>query len=677
MQALRAVAVLLVVLYHLWPARLTGGYVGVDVFFVVSGFLITSHLHREIATRGTVSLTAFYARRARRLLPAAVLVLLATAAATYLFLPVTRWTATAWELLASTFYVQNWVLAGKAVDYSASGAAASAVQHFWSLSVEEQFYLVWPPMILLLLLLARRLPSVRRDDLVLGGILGVTVLSFGYSVYATATDPAAAYFVTPTRVWELGAGAVLALWGLRARPRPAHRRPRPGRGLALRWAGFAAILAAAVTLSSQSAFPGYLALLPVLGTVAVIAAGDTGRRDPSSPVIRSSPVQFLGDVSYSLYLWHWPAIVIAPFVLTRDLRATDKVLLLVLCVLLAWLTKVAVEAPSQRWRLLARPAGTAAFTVVAMVLVSGVALLQWNEVRQQAADAQAALTAAQDDPCFGAAALAPDAPGCADVFAAPDSTTLVEGDEPWFETSACDVVEVPLRVATCRYGSGEPVATVALVGDSHAEHWRGAVHRVAEAMNWEVVEMFRGGCPVTPSVVLSFNGAPMDTDGCHAWGRKVDERLAEEAPDYILTSAFAGAFLFDSPDPGESLERGSAGFAETWDRWAAQGAQVVVLRDIPATGGRNVPECLATHDDDPLECARPRSEAVTPDAMTVAMEQVTSDRVDLIDLTDHFCDESTCYAVIGGSLVYYDYNHISAQFSRSLAPFLLERLSAI
>ena len=155
-QALRALAVMLVVLYHFWPHRLSGGYVGVDVFFVISGFLITSHLYREITTTGRIRLSAFYARRARRLLPASMLVLLVTGVATFVFLPVTRWVATAGDILASTFYVQNWMLAARAVDYSASADAASAVQHFWSLSVEEQFYLVWPVLLLLLALLHRR-----------------------------------------------------------------------------------------------------------------------------------------------------------------------------------------------------------------------------------------------------------------------------------------------------------------------------------------------------------------------------------------------------------------------------------------------------------------------------------------------------------------------------------------
>jgi hypothetical protein len=197
-------------------------------------------------------------------------------------------------------------------------------------------------------------------------------------------------------------------------------------------------------------------------------------------------------------------------------------------------------------------------------------------------------------------------------------------------------------------------------------------------MNWQVVEAFKGGCPVTPARVLSFNDSPMDTEGCRAWGDQANLMLAAEAPDYVFTSSWAGAFSFD-PDRERSLEIGSQAFAQTWSAWADAGARVFILRDVPTTGGRKIPECLQTHPGDPLACARPRSEAVRPDAATLAVERLAarhgaSDRIRQVDLTDLFCDADTCYAAIGGALVYYDYNHITAQFSRSLAPYLLERL---
>jgi peptidoglycan/LPS O-acetylase OafA/YrhL len=672
-QALRALAVLLVVVYHLWPNRLTGGYVGVDVFFVISGFLITSHLRREVERTGTLSLRAFYARRARRLLPAALLVLLVTALASGLLLPVSRWAATAGDVLASTFYVQNWALAGRAVDYSASQDAASVVQHYWSLSVEEQFYAVWPLLVLFLVWLAGRTRSGR--SLLLPGIAVVTVASLAWSVYWTATEPAAAYFQTPTRVWELGVGAVLALT-LTGGRLATWLRAGTAAPLVLRWAGFAAITVAAVTLSSGSPFPGHLALLPVLGTAAVIAAGDTGPRDPSSRLVSFAPTQFVGDVSYAVYLWHWPLIVLAPFALARPLTTVDKIAVLAASVVLAWLTRKLVEQPALQWRRLRRPLVVGVSTVAAMALVAGVAGWQYHRVAMAEADARDALAAAQDDPCFGAGSLAPGATGCGDVYGPPASLTLTDDDQPWFIDPACRLTEggrsdTDLDVTTCRFGSEPPTRRVALVGDSHAEHWRGAVHEVARRQNWELVEILRGACPVTEARVLAFQGADTDTDGCARWGGEVTDWLTSHDVDAVVTSSFTTAFTFDGAD---SLEAGVQGFQATWSTWLEAGLEVDVLRDVPTTGLPHVPECLQAHPGDPLACSRLRADAVVPDAATLAVERTPAPGLHLVDLTDLFCDETTCYTAIGGAVVYWDANHLTAQYSRSLAPFLLEEL---
>jgi peptidoglycan/LPS O-acetylase OafA/YrhL len=672
-QALRALAVLLVVVYHLWPNRLTGGYVGVDVFFVISGFLITSHLRREVERTGTLSLRAFYARRARRLLPAALLVLLVTALAASVLLPVSRWAATAGDVLASTFYVQNWALAGRAVDYSASQDAASVVQHYWSLSVEEQFYAGWPLLVLLLVWLARRSRSGR--SLLLPGIAVVTAASLAWSVYWTATQPAAAYFQTPTRVWELGVGAMLALV-LTGGRLATWLNAGTAVPLVLRWAGFAAIAAAAVTLTSSSPFPGYLALLPVLGTAAVIAAGDTGPRDPSSRLVSLRPTQFLGDVSYAVYLWHWPVIVLGPFALAAPLTTVDKLAVLAGTLVLAWLTREFVEQPAQRWRRLRRPLAVGVSTVAAMALVAGVAGWQYHRVDVAEAAARDALAAAQGNPCFGAGSLAPGATGCADVYGPPASLTLTDDDQPWFRDPACRGTEggqsdTDLDVTTCRFGDEPPTRRVAVVGDSHVEHWRGGLHEIARQENWELVEILRGACPVTEARVIAFRGSDTDTDGCARWGGQVTDWLTSHDVDAVVTSSFTTAFTFEGTD---SLEAGARGFQATWSTWLDAGLEVHVLRDVPTTGHPHVPECLQSHPGDPEACSRPRSEAVVPDAATVAAERTADPRLHLVDLTDYFCDETTCYTAIGGAVVYFDADHLTGQFSRSLAPFLFEEL---
>jgi peptidoglycan/LPS O-acetylase OafA/YrhL len=667
-QALRALAVSLVVGYHYWPDRLPGGYVGVDVFFVISGFLITSHLDRELRARGTISLPAFYARRARRLLPAALLVLAVSTVTSWAFLPVGRWATTAREVLASTVYAENWLLAGQSVDYSALTDAASPVQHFWSLAVEEQFYLGWPALVLALAWLARRTRSAGPHRLLLTGVLTVTAASLLCSVLVTAASPAVAYFITPTRVWELGAGASLALWA-------AGRTERTGgvAAAAARWLGLGAVLGSAVLLSGSSPFPGYLALLPVLGTAAVIGAGDT-TGDPLHRLVVSRPVRFLGDHSYSLYLWHWPVLVIAPFVLDQRVHGAAAVWLVAVSVALAWLTKTAVEDPTLRWQsLVSRPALAAGLTAVTMAAVAGLAGLQLYDVARHEGAARADLAAASGQSCFGAAAL-PRRADCPAPFGPPVSPTLTPDDRPWFEAPDCPLTPAPVTVYTCRFGTTPPSRRVALVGDSHAEQWRAALHQIARQENWELVEVMRGGCPATAAWVVAFAGAPVETEDCRRWGDQVDQVLAADPPDQIVTSAYASSYTF-AADGEESLQAGADGFERAWSRWAALGSEVLVLEDIPTTGGRQVPECVALHPQDPLPCARPRAAAFPPDALTAAARHADGEHVRRVDLTEHFCDDATCYAVVGGAQVYFDANHMSAQFSRTLAPFLLEEMN--
>jgi hypothetical protein len=210
---------------------------------------------------------------------------------------------------------------------------------------------------------------------------------------------------------------------------------------------------------------------------------------------------------------------------------------------------------------------------------------------------------------------------------------------------------------------------VALVGDSHAEHWRGALHRIAKELNWKIVEILKGACPVTGARVVAFSGKPEDAQACQDWGKQVSRVLTKERPDYIFTSSWAAAMTFEG-----GRAAGVRGFVDTWTRWADSGAKVFVLRDVPGTGHVDIPECLVTHPGRPTDCGQPRTQALPADALTEAAQQIRNDRIRLIDLSSKFCDERTCYAAIGGAIVYWDADHMSAQFSRSLAPFLLDRI---
>jgi hypothetical protein len=272
--------------------------------------------------------------------------------------------------------------------------------------------------------------------------------------------------------------------------------------------------------------------------------------------------------------------------------------------------------------------------------------------------------------------MGPQGARCADPFGPPKSLTIGPGDAPWFDDPACVITQGPLPMSTCQFGSAPPTRTVALVGDSHAQAWRGAVHSIAAQLNWEIVEIFKGACPVTHARVLAFDGDVWNADkvaDCRHWTDAVDATLTALKPDYVFASGFVSAMRFDA-NPGRSVETGARGFVDVWTRWADRGMRVVALRDVPTTGGKSSPDCLAVNVGHPLACTRPRAEAVEPDAMTVAAGRISSDRFRLVDLSDEFCDKDRCYAAIGGAVVYFDHDHITGQFARTLAPFLLEAI---
>ena len=616
-QALRGVAVLLVVVYHLWPGALPGGFVGVDVFFVISGFLITGQIVREVDRTGRLSLAGFWARRARRILPAALVVLAFCALATKAVVPETQWGEFFGEITASTAYVENWHLASAAVDYQAADDAPSPVRHFWSLSVEEQFYVVWPVLILLALLAGRRWIGP--------ALAAVTLASFAWSLHKTASDPAAAYFVTPARAWEFGVGGLLALVP-----------PTGWRSRALSWAGVAAIGVAAVALSSGTAFPGVAALLPVLGAAAVIAARSLALR----------PLEAVGDISYSVYLWHWPLIVLAP--------GANRVVLLAVTLLAGWITKVLVEDPARRARLTPRWAfaPAAAGTVAVLLLASsGTAALDERVERGEVAMKR---VLAKRPPCFGAAAIGSRCRPRGSVVPAP----VVAKDAP---NAPCELKERDGLILPCVFGTGRAQATreFAVIGDSHASHWRAALRPMARRNGWRGTSIARSHCPLA----AGDPGLPEpERSECRSWRQQVP-RWLERHPevDIVFVAQWEGA----SADADE--------FAAAWAALPPSVEHVVVIRDTPQMlpDGRTlacVDRALEEGEPPARACARPRDEALPPDPAVAAAAR--SPRAVAVDLTRFFCDARTCPPVLGGALVYKDANHITSVYGATLAPYV-------
>lgn len=688
-QGLRAVAVGLVVTYHVWPGSIAGGYTGVDVFFVISGFLITAHLITAAPSRGR-DLATFWMRRVRRLLPAALLVLAVTLVLSRLLAPATLWKDTALGAVAASLYVENWRLAGQAVDYLAAENAPTPVQHYWSLSVEEQFYAVWPVLVLVCVLVARRLGL--RLVHVLGLALVVVVAgSLVYSIHATAADPSSAYFVTPTRVWELGVGGLVAtLVALRQRAsaEPSAQDAQHGGdggvgGLpplvrsVLAWVGFAAIGWAAWTYTDATPFPGSAALVPVLGTVFVIAAAASGPGSPTQ-VLSSRPVQWLGDVSYSVYLWHWPIIVLLGHV-TGERGVLDALAVLLATLVLAGLTKRFVEdrfRSHARGVPLWRPFAAAA---VAMSVVVGMGVVQGAEVdhRQDEAREQVRAALSGNDPCFGAGALDPDL-DCGPVqgdTVIPDPTQAADDTSDAYADD-CWVYRPFDQLTTCTYGDPDAEVSIALVGNSHAGHWLPALQRIAEKRGWRITTFLASQCfPTDATLQLETQEYRRN---CLEWGRKVQAATAGEAFDLVVESARTGRPVVGVDGPSASYDGWYEGYRSYVERWLTSGARVLVIRDnpYPRRTVPDVPDCVAAHGDDLETCSGTRADWVRPDPLADVVADLDASTASVTDLTDLFCDDSTCYPVIGGALAYFDSSHISATYSRTLAPYLEPSLVA-
>jgi len=668
-QGLRAVAVILVLGFHAGVPMLSGGFVGVDVFFVISGFLITGLIDREIGRTGRLSLARFWARRARRLLPATAVVLGTVAVVTIVVLPVTRWPAITWDIATSALYVVNYRLADQSVNYLVSEDAPSPVQHFWSLAVEEQFYVVWPLLIIVLLWLQRRyrLPLTK---VMLTGVAVIAVPSLLWSVYLSSANPGAAYFVSTTRLWELAIGATLAIL--------AHRAPRiPAAGAhALGVLGLVAIGYAAVRFDAGTVFPGAAALVPTLGAAAVLVAGTTGRRTCASVVLDNPPMRDIGDLSYSLYLWHWPLIVGAT-VVWGDPDGTLPVGIGVLVVgfsaVPAWLTYRVVEYPIHHARVLARFPWRAGVLAVACTAVGVAAAMVVSFAVPKTS------TSPQDVQADGAAVLGDDpadfeAPDqvdamVPDVLSAPNDVARLDGD-------MCIGGTTGTELEPCVYGPEDAETTVAVVGDSKMHQWLPALENVADEHGWRLVTYLKSACPFV-SVDIELNDQA--NEECAEYNEnRLDRLLTDDDVDYILTSQVASrAYPDDDRSEDDKSDRMVDDLVQQWAALEEAGRDVIVMIDNP-NPLLDVMECVATHGDELTECAFSRADGEQVGGAAVQLSALErSEGVSSVDLRDYICPGETCPAVIGNTLVYRRGSHLTATYVESLTPRLDDALAGI
>ena len=639
-EGLRAVAVLAVVIFHLGIGVLPGGFVGVDVFFVISGYLISGLLFDELERSGSIDLWRFYGRRARRLLPASLLVTAVTLLVALFILAPTEQLFAAKGALASSLYASNFWFMTLLADYFAPESALNPFLHTWSLSVEEQFYVVWPT---LLLVLWRWRSSVRVTSI---AIAALTVISFALCLWLSYRKQAWAFYASPARAWEFGIGALAAM-------KPVTNWVRGSRlAVPLGWLGLIGLCLTLVLLSEDVRFPGWIALLPAFATVALLISGASGQRSGPNTLLEHPVMQWFGQHSYSIYLWHWPVIVYAAILGIAD--PTQKI---VIC---SVLTLVCAAAS---FRLLERP-------------VRGSAWLAARPLRSVGLGAS--LTVAGG---LFALSTAQAALSFAEYPSQADLIRWVR-QEPTASGSGrnCLIGFRDVEPVKCVFGASTPSKTVVLFGDSHADQWSTPLVQLATERGWRLVTLLKASCSV--SDIPGYNvRLRREWPECADWRAKAMQEIRRLQPDLVIVSQFSSGYIF-----GAASARGS--HAVTHEQWGdglgrslqqlrSANVPVLLLRDTPVPG-RHAGNCVARSRWRGLpetNCDAPRAKAVDPQISMVESEVAVSAGARFGDLTEEFCDSRVCAVVQSGMLVYRDANHLTTAFAARQAAALANLIS--
>ena len=685
-EGLRAVAVLAVVLFHADVPGVGGGYVGVDVFFVISGFLITGLLWREATSTGTVGLRRFYGARARRLLPASATVGVITMIASVFLLPLLEVKSVIVDGITSALYVGNYWFVMRGVDYFASHKPPSPFQHYWSLGVEEQFYLVWPALILATAWLIRRVrrrtrseaTSSQRPYLVVLAL--VAALSFALSLAATPLAPAVAFFSLPTRAWQLALGGLVALTVVH------WRRLSSRAGAIIGWAGLALILLACNALSGTTPYPGVAALLPTVGAALVIGAGCAVPTQGCGRVLGLSPMRAIGRISYSWYLWHWPVLLLAPGLLGHPLGLAGRVAAALVSGGLAVLTLRFIENPLRFADAVRRSPGRSlalggAATAVAVCVGLGLLAVVPAPVGRGAPAAAPTFATTLVPPGSDMAVQHAFAQVQAAVAASTDIKAVpsnldppfanVEAEQNAYMGSGCLRAPFQGDQPECASGDTGSATTVALVGDSHAAIWNPAFQQAAAQRHWRLETLTKAACPfMDVPVNNAFRSLVELFEHCEQWRGQMMARLRAEHPRLVVLSVWRG-YGHD-----ESLT-GFNGYDRAWldsltrlvEQLRGIGAKVLVLGPVPDPH-TTVPTCLSAHLDDATACLPRRSTAVNQSGIAAESAATTTGGGQYADLTDLFCATDRCPVIVGNTLVYVDASHLTFEYSRLLAPVM-------
>jgi len=692
-EGMRALAVASVLLYHA-GFGFHGGYVGVDVFFVVSGFLITGLLQREFETTGRISLSGFYARRARRLLPAATLVLVATVVLARQLLNPVRAHQTAVDAMWAGGFVANFHFAEVGADYLQSTLPPSLLQHWWSLAVEEQFYIVWPGMLAATWALVRR---VRTAGLALCLLLAAASFAIGWQL--TRTNAAWGYFASWSRAWELALGGVCAfVWAQR------HRLPWRG---AVGWGGLAMIGYSAWWFGAGTAFPGTAALMPVVGTMLVIMS--IGADNGPGLLLSLAPLQWIGGRSYGIYLWHWPLLMILEERVENPSVAW-RVGMLAVSVALAALSHVLLENPIRHLPALARSAS--------LSLAGGALLVSWTVlagaiVANDTADiefttgfiAPAVVTSPSITTTSTSPGTTPDAatdstlaatistvPAWADQLAAKVTAELQpllaasatqdllpENITPRVSKQADDRVKVwadgcmlanrRVELLPCIYGDPTSSTHILIFGDSHADQWFPGLEAAAIANHWKLEVISKKACP-SAQISVMYDG-PQTYPECDEWQPLALDYVAKSTAQLVIITNWRHRYdqNVDGRTNTVSLDEWRDATRAAAEPLVQAGKKVLLLSDTPYPH-RQVDQCLASSPRNVTRCHLDRAKALDTDDNTMLRELAPQIGATFVETTDWFCTPTTCPAVVGNMAVYQDTNHINNTYGLFLAPYL-------
>jgi peptidoglycan/LPS O-acetylase OafA/YrhL len=606
-QGLRALAALLVTLFH--AKWVSGGFIGVDIFYVISGFLITGLLIREIERTGTINFKEFYARRFKRLLPTSFFVLAITAVFSWLLIPATMRSSLGRDIIAAALYVSNYLFAWWQADYQNLDATPSPVIHYWSLAVEEQFYLLWPLLILLFFMVATKLKKKIALTVL---VAAVTALSFVFSIYQTETSPIWAFYSLPTRAWELGLGALLVLLP------PIKTKKLVG------LLGFIFVIASAFIFNETTAFPGLNAVLPVLGTVMLIATINSWPPFLND-VANSRLFQWLGEISYPLYLWHWPLLVLPSTYFARPLAVYERIIAIFATIVLADLTHRFIEEPFRKKKILPTLVFKQSAVITLVSVLIGTIIIFTSSDRINVSGINGAVSLAQ-------------------IKARP----LVYED-------GCHANYAETKSDACEYAKLDSQKTMVLYGDSHAAQWFPALAEIASRSGYKLVSLTKSACP-SVDVVRSDQGA-FKMSRCKKWREDSIQRIMKMKPDVLVMSSFQ---YFAQPRQFQDRDK-------WWDdgqrKLLAQvknaSPNLIYLTDTPHPA-RDIPACLANN-------------SISQCNKTERSKDLSISGFEVIDPNSWLCSR-TCPAVKDGVVAYRDASHISVDIAIALIPRLTQAL---